>query len=597
MHSFSVYRFSAILIATAVVAACGGGEQSNINPAMTSTTSAALPDPSTGVGVATAAPAATPAAPQPSWVDIAATKPASSAEAARFLTQASFGPTEASVAQLMAAPSYGAWFDQQRALPLTSRIARLSAKPWSATDNLNDFVTANFYQDAVDGNDQLRQRIHYALSNIFVISFNDAVVRTNTRESINYLDTLSANAFGNFRTLLEQVTRSPTMGSFLTYENNQKENPATGTHPDENYAREVMQLFTLGLTQLNQDGSARLDATGAPLPTYTQDDISGLAKVFTGLVRYRASRGGSVDAALQPMQWRSASHSTSEKRFLGTTIAATSTANPDADLKIALDTLFNHPNVGPFIARRLIQQFVTSNPGAAYIGRVAAAFNDNGNGQRGDLATVMKAVLFDPEARDLRRSAEPSFGKLRDPTLRVTALLRAFGASSASGTFPFTEFDESSQSDAIGMTPYHAPSVFNFWSPGYSPPGSPLAANGLVGPELQVANEVSVAGNLNYLRAMLFVGLPLNQTDIQLSLDSLLAKASDPGALADSMNSRLLYGQMSPVLRQAITSAVTTVALPAGAAATPAAMDAARRKRIRLAIYLTAASPEFIVQR
>jgi uncharacterized protein (DUF1800 family) len=595
MHSFSVYRFSAILMATAAVAACGGGEQSSVNPATTSTTSAALADPSTGA--ATAAPVVTPATTQQSWVDIAATKPASSAEAARFLTQATFGPTEASVAQLMAAPSYGAWFDQQQALPLTSRIARLSAKPWSATDNLNDFVTANFYQDAVDGKDQLRQRIHYALSNIFVISFNDAVVRTNTRESIHYLDTLSANAFGNFRTLLEQVTRSPTMGSFLTYENNQKENAATGTHPDENYAREVMQLFTLGLTRLNQDGSARVDATGAPLPTYSQDDISGLAKVFTGLVRYRAARGGGVDAALQPMQWRSASHSTSEKRFLGTTIPAAATANPDGDLKIALDTLFNHPNVAPFIARRLIQQFVTSNPDAAYIGRVAAAFNDNGNGERGDLATVMKAVLFDPEARDLRRLADPSFGKLRDPMLRVTALMRAFGAKSASGTFPFTEFDESSQGDAIGITPYHAPSVFNYWSPAYTPPSSSLAANGLVGPELQVANEVSVAGNLNYLRTMLYVGLPLNRTDIQLSLDSLLGKASDPGALADSMNSRLLYGQMSPALRQALIGAVSTVTLPKGGTATPAAIDAARKKRIRLAIYLTAASPEFIVQR
>ena len=238
---------------------------------------------------------------------------------------------------------------------------------------------------------------------------------------------------------------------------------------------------------------------------------------------------------------------------------------------------------------------MTSNPSPAYISRVAAAFIDNGKGVRGDLATVVQAVLLDPEARATAGLTDPGFGKVRDPMLRVTAIMRATGATSASGTYPFNEWNELGQA-SIGMSPYHAPSVFNFWTEFYSQPGTAVADHHLVGPELQIVNEVSIVGYVNYVREGLVYGWPMYSNDVQLTLSNFYGAANDPGALADAMNAKFVYGTMSATLRQAILNAVTAIPLPTSTGATRDVIDAALRSRVRHAVWLTVSSTDFIVQ-
>src|SRR5579871_3347391 len=329
--------------------------------------------------------------------------PVSAAEAARLLTQASFGPDDSSISSVQSSGVNG-WISQQIAMPATltmvsdldAQLAQLKMTNASATLSANQFY-GEFWKQATTDSDQLRQRMRFALSQIFVVSLNDSTIANDIRGAGSYYDMLGANAFANYRTLLEQVTLHPMMGIYLTYMSNQKEDPAGTRTPDQNYAREVMQLMSIGLVKLNTDGSPQLDTNGQPIPTYTQDDILGLSKVFTGISWYSPTPtnttffGGNRDpnADNTPMIFYPQFHSTSQKQFLGTTIPASSTPDVAGDLKIALDTIFNHPNVGPFIAQRLIQQFVTSNPSHAYIQRVATVFNNNGSGVRGDMAAVM----------------------------------------------------------------------------------------------------------------------------------------------------------------------------------------------------------------
>src|SRR5215471_2322312 len=368
-----------------------------------------------GMNGATSSPPPPPPPPPPPVV--------SANDAARFLTQATFGPTDSSIGAVVA-NGYAGWITAQlntqaagnhRAYIDLRTQQIVAADPKAKVQQAQFFET--WWREAVTGPDELRERVAFALSQIFVISMQDATVGKDIRGVADYYDMLTANAFGNYRTLLEKVTLHPQMGIYLTSLANQKENTATGLLPDENYAREVMQLFSIGLYQLNSDGTTIKDSSGNPVPTYSHDDIAGLAKVFTGMSWYSPSPstttffGGAADPNRdwKPMSFYPSFHSVSSKTFLGTTIPAAGVPDIASDLKIALDTIFNHPNVGPFIATRLIQQLVTSNPSPAYVGRVAAVFNDNGAGTRGDLGASVRALLLDAEARDSAALASVSF--------------------------------------------------------------------------------------------------------------------------------------------------------------------------------------------
>lgn len=546
-------------------------------------------------------------------------QPASRNEAARFLAQASFGPTEAEVDSVMAL-GYGGWIDAQFAKPQASHRVNWEAmdaavKATNATGTIGaDGVYHSFWKQAISGDDQLRQRVAFALSQIFVISLQDGTVGDNPRAVAAYLDMLGDKGLGSYRELLESVSRHPMMGVYLSHIRNRKADAKTGRVPDENYAREVMQLFSIGLVQLNGDGSAK-QANGAAIETYGPSDIAGLAKVFTGwswacpdwpdngCFSNGQISGGTADPdrSFKSMLGYPQYHSVDEKRFLGTTIAAQSTADPDASLKAGLDALANHPNVGPFIGRQLIQRLVTSNPSPAYVAAVAAVFDNNGSGVRGDMKAVVKAVLLHAEAR----TGTSTGGKLREPILKLSAVLRAFGYVSDSGNYTVGNTD--STSNALGQTAMRSPSVFNFYRPGYVPPGTQIAAAGGVAPEMALAHETSAAGYVNYMRDMVRDGFgafatvtvngqSVNRRDLQPQFAAELALADKPGELVDRLDAKLTYGAMPAALKTEIADAVATIAI-SGTNWTQAQIDAAKRTRVNAAVLLAVVSPEFQVQK
>jgi uncharacterized protein (DUF1800 family) len=525
----------------------------------------------------------------------------SASEAARFLSQSTFGASDDSITAVKA-QGYAAWIDQQEAMPVSGLhvdfMQARRALPGAPSPSVNEFY-GSFWQQAAIGPDQLRQRVKLALSEIFVISTADPNV--DTLGAGSYYDMLGANAFGNFRTLLEQVSLHPMMGTYLSWLANQKEDPLTGRHPDENYAREVMQLMTIGTFQLNLDGTSKLDGAGHTIATYSADDISGLAKVLTGYSWYSptpsnstfAGRNKDPNANIRGMIPYASFHSTSAKSFLGTTIPASPVADPAGDLKIALDTLFNHPNVGPFISRQLIQRLVTSNPSPAYVARIATVFNDNGKGVRGDLGAVVKAILLDPDARNTAAAqADPNFGKLREPIVRMGNWMRAFNAQSKSGGWLLASTSANTQLSQSALT---SPSVFNFWRPGYSPASTKVGNLGYVAPEFQVVDEVSVAGYLNTMQGTINAGAG-NTSDIVTTYSTEIALANDANALTDRMNLLFLNGQMSPALRTRIVDSINSVAVPGGGAS-QATINAALTNRAKLAAFMTMASPEYLAQR
>jgi len=521
------------------------------------------------------------------------------AQASRFLAQASFGANNVEINSL-ANSSYKDWIDKQLVMPQKLHRSYMEAQAAGFINGLKDLnqnhFFESFWQQAIKGDDQLRQRVTFALSQIFVISFQDSNVANYPRGVAAYYDTLSANAFGNFRNLLEAVSLHPMMGTYLTSLRNQKE---SGTQvPDENYAREVMQLFTIGLYQLNQDGTYIMNG-GKPVETYTSADITGLAKVFTGWSWAGPDKsdnrffGGNADANREwlPMQGYPKYHSVTAKTFLGVTIPAQSPANPDASLKIALDTLFNHQNVGPFIGKQLIQRLVTSNPSPQYISRVAAAFNNNGSGVRGDMRAVIKAILLDNEARNDTTLTFSNTGKLREPVLRLANWMRAFNVNSTSGRFLMTSLDD--PLTGLAETPMRSPSVFNFYRPGYVPPNSGIANAGLVSPEMQITGETSVVGYLNFMRDVIPNGTGSSR-DVKGNYTNLIALAATPDQLIDQLSLTLMANQMSSNLRSQILTAVNSVTIPTNNTANA---DTAKKNRVYLSIFLTMASPEYLVQK
>jgi uncharacterized protein (DUF1800 family) len=541
-----------------------------------------------------------PPPPPPPPPPVATDKPATRNEAARFLAQATFGPTDADIGRLMTI-GYSAWINEQFAAPANGTHLGF----FNTLNNGNDKeVVATIWRQALTGSDQLRLRMAYALSQIFVISLEDGDVDNYDRAVAAWMDMLNTHSFGNYRDLLQAVSTNPMMGIYLTHIANQKADPMSGRVPDENYAREVMQLFTIGLVDLNQDGSPRTGGDGLVRETYTPSDVSELAKVFTGwswacpvtdkscFLRGSSNGREYSDRDLRPMVSYPDYHSVEAKTFLGTTIPAGTSAAES--LRAALDRLAAHPNVAPFISRQLIQRFTTSNPSPAYVTAVANAFSNNGSGVRGDFKAVLKAVLLHPEARLVSDTS----GKVREPVLRLSAFMRAFPHRSVSGKYDIEVTN--SPATALGQAPLHSPSVFNFYRPGYIAPGTKSAARNLVAPELQIINETSVAGYVNFMRDSISNGVGfsagsgLTRRDLQGDYTAELALAADVPALVDRVTTRLAYGAIGPARRAEIVSAVSSIVLPGGSSS-QTAINTAKRQRVNAAILLTVAAPEFVV--
>jgi uncharacterized protein (DUF1800 family) len=531
-------------------------------------------------------------------------KPATRNAAARFLAQATFGPVDADIDRLMLI-GYSAWIDEQFATPRGETHLAF----FKTLSNGNDKeVGSAFWKQALTGKDQLRLRMAYALSQIFVISLEDGDVDNYDRAVAAWLDMLNTHSFGNYRNLLESVSLNPMMGLYLTHLANQKADPTSGRVPDENYAREVMQLFSIGLVQLNLDGSPVRGGDGTALETYKPDDVAGLAKVFTGwswacpvvedkgcFLRGESNNGNKrdPDRDLKQMVPYANYHSTDAKTFLGKTIPAGTSAT--ASLAAALDHLAAQSSVGPFIGRQLIQRFTTSNPSAKYVADVATVFNNNGSGVRGDLKAVLKAVLMHPEAR----LTTDTSGKVREPVLRLSAFMRAFPHESKSKKFDIAV--PNNPGTALGQAPLHSPSVFNFYRPGYVAPKTASAAANLVAPELQIVNETSVAGYVNYMRDSIGAGVGrsagdnLGGRDLQvIDYRVELAMAGDAPKLVDLVTTRLTYGAVGAARRTEIINAVNSIAV-SGAGMSAADIDKAKRQRINAAILLTMTAPEFVV--
>ncbi|GCL65102.1 hypothetical protein AQPW35_41830 [Rubrivivax pictus] len=530
--------------------------------------------------------------------------------AARFLQQATFGPTAAEVQRLSTLP-LSTWLAEQMAMPAQPDFVRYVQGKFDLGDDYRPkgknysiaWPAQRFWATAANGPDQLRKRVAFALHQILMVSQADSNLHEHSRAYASYLDILNQHAFGNYRNLLEAVSLSPAMGIYLSHMRNRREDPISGRLPDENFARELMQLFTIGLHELNSDGSPRLDSSGQPIETYDNQDVMALAKVFTGFSwafpdaqltdpAFRWGRPDYLTAADQrvdvlPMKAYPGQHSAAEKRlFSGKPHAMVIPANSTAQdsVRLALDALFMHPNVGPFIGRQLIQRLVTSHPSAGYVARVAAAFNNNGAGVRGDMAAVVRAVLLDAEARNPPADA---IGKLREPVLRVTQWMRGMDAKSQSGQY-LMAMELANQ----GQRALYAPSVFGYFRPGFVPPNSAFSGNSITVPELQIVNESTTAHWVNLALAMASGGLGQSDTgrDVSSNLEPLvaLATAGNIDALIERLNLLMMAGRMSPGLRQDLLDAIADIR---GTTAS------SHLNRARVALFLTMASPEYLVQR
>lgn len=507
------------------------------------------------------------------------------AEASRFLAQATIGARHPDIAGVQKV-GYAAWIDAQMAMPPSgTRWDWLVARGYAdiANKNSENGFDAAAWAKILSAPDTLRQRVTLALAEIMVVSVAGLTPGGwKAFSAASYLDLLEANAFGNYATLMRQVSTSVPMGQYLTFRGSAKANRTTGALPDENYARELMQLFTIGLVQLNPDGTPLL-RDGAPVETYGLADITGLARVFTGwdfdyAGAAAADATATPDFIRRPMVQVPSRHELGVKTFLGTTIAA-GTAGVES-LGLALDAIFAHPNVAPFVSRQLIQRLVTSNPSPAYVARVASVFDNDGSGVKGNLKAVIKALLLDAEARD--PMASPSFGRLREPMLRFAAWARAFDVSSASNAWAVG--NTSDPGLRLGQSPLRSPTVFNFFRPGYVPPNSELGQSALVAPELQITNESTVAGYVNFMQRAVAGGVG----DLKADYSGLLSLVGDSKALLDELNLVLAANQLSATTLAAMKTALETIGTTTAAG---------RLNRIYAALVLLLACPEYLVQK
>ncbi len=591
--------------------------------------------------------------------------PSSSHAAAGFLNRATFGATDASVAALSMDNTAG-WFTTQfdaaptpngtpgywRTTPsfhldwVTRRkadfdaayAAALAAAGPNPTNKPNHQQVKNtqfqegFWARAVLGDDQLRHRMTLALSEIFVVSFVSSTI--TPRIAAAWYDMLSAHALGNYFDVLKSVTLHPAMGIYLNIVANTQADNDPSRHPDENYAREIMQLMSVGLNKLGPDGAVQTDSSGAPIATYTHDDIAGLAKVFTGwswyakvptATTFTKQPGDGTDASSPDVQSLIAYptyHSQRSKTFLGATLPAYTGGSPTTagvaalkayqtgELDAALGVIFNHPNVGPFIGKRLIQRFVTSNPSPAYVGRVVAAFNGDPTQPttRGDLFATVKAVLTDPEALDRATALSSStWGKLREPVIRMVHWLRACAATSAAttsaptGNFPqFADFGDPGE---LAQAPLESPTVFNFFDPYFTPTGTTISKAGLVAPEFQAVDALTVASYANLMAQVIELkGWPgggaqvTYANEIAVLTPTTAGAADQDQALIDRLNFLYFGGSMSSTMSARLTR---VLAGTSSTSRTPTAtqIGQVRLDKVRNALLIVMTSPEYLVQR
>lgn len=567
------------------------------------------------------------------------------ADAARFLAQATFGPNAEDIAHVRLL-GYDGWLDEQFAAPASTEVPYLDWVGGLACapgdDGCNDVTDDTRIEiwtiNATGGGDpsrpgypanahgdQLRQRVAFALSEIFVVSTSNGTLDYEPWALASFHDMLAADAFGNYRTLLEDVTRHPAMAIFLSSIQNQKADPAQNVHPDENYAREVNQLFSIGLVQLNLDGTPKL-AGGQPIATYDQATVRGFAAVFTGWdwnntgcnndTGFRCCDEDSYfwcgpnnqdDPPWQlPLQPVEAYHdNTSDKQLLvypGVALAGgvlVHGGDAQAEMTAALDNIFHHPNVGPFVATRLIQRLVTSNPVPAYVQRVAQVFDDDGSAAhvRGNLKAVVRAILLDPEARYGHWQHPDTFGKLREPLLKITHLWRAMAARSTGGRVASLNTWPPIQ-DLIGQAPLRSPTVFNFFKPDFAQPGE-VQARGLVSPEFQILGDTMVVSTPNYLFHQVFCNYTASDrcwasddpATMQLNEDRDAAlAAADPAQLVARYDTLLMSGQMSPFMREVLVTRLDQLT------AADYGTDLGRA-RVQHALYLIVNSPEYSIQK
>jgi len=502
----------------------------------------------------------------------------SAQDAERFLQQATFGYSDADVA-LVQSIGYSAWIDKQFAMPVQYSHLDAYNKIFPTTKDSNIYPIHPGMWIGFSKDDQLRQRYLFAISQILVNSTYVNATQDYGRAMARYVDILQTTGLTTFGDLLTQVTLSPAMGAFLSNLYNRGDRSLAGQQPDQNYAREVMQLYSIGLWELNPDGSRKLDATGQPIPTYTQADVVGISKALTGF----GLKGANADdwdytncfcrppakmiVQTKPMEGANSYHSAEEKTFLGVTIKAGATT-PAADLKVVMNRLAKHPNVGPFIGRQLIQRLVTSNPSPAYIARVSAVFDNNGSGVRGDMKAVVKAILLDTEARDPAKAAEPTFGRIREPIQRYSQILRVFNAKTGvdPDDFGIPTWDEGGRR-GLWQSPLHAHTVFNFYYPDYKPAGTELFRRNLVSPEMQITTAASVGDIDDFIwNTLLYGGLTRyvdeanpNAVTLQLDYSAWLPLVRTPTALVEKMNQRFMAGQMSAALKRQIREAMAAI--------------------------------------
>lgn len=535
--------------------------------------------------------------------------------ASRFLYQAAMGGSETEVYDLAVSGDYERWIDLQFSVPMTPMLSKvieineIDFRAFVASgEEPDDFFgpwakhfSYAWWDNVAKAPDQLRYKVAHALSQILVIS-NQSDVGTHGEAMASYYDLLLNQAFGNYRDLLWDVSMNPSMGFYLSHLNNPKTNEARNQHPDENYAREIMQLFSIGLYELNMDGSRKLDADGQPIATYDNDDIGELAKVFTGLgggdvndkikAEYPGAtvEFGSSFYALNrmiPMKMFEGQHEPGPKTIVGDyTIPAGQSGLQD--IESAIDHIFNHDNVPPFISHQLIQRMVKSNPSPDYIERVANVFADNGQGVRGDMKAVIKAILLDEEARSCEYVLDPDQGKLREPILRHTHVMHALPNDSPTGNY---WKDPASLLELTKQAPQSSPTVFNFYSPDFAPNGE-ISERGLVAPEFKILDSETSIGYANQVIVWTFWELLMYDwedytpdPDVAIVYDELEELAQeDPEGLIHKIDVLFTHGQMSDMTRGVIRRALDK--LPGNRFA---------RVRAQLALYLTMISPDYTI--
>lgn len=513
-------------------------------------------------------------------------------EASAFLQAASFGPTQDSI-DVLQDEGYSEWFIGQQALPVDPMVPDINPTfADTTTYKWEGLARREWYTRSVYGEDQLRQRAAFALSQIFVVSTEPRDWLFKSHLQARYMDIMQENAFGNFRDLLEEVTYSPLMGEWLTYIGSSKADPVSGSMPDENYAREILQLFSIGLLELANNGQPVLDGAGQPIETYTFEDITGLSKVFTGLwwadleFGEGASRPARKEIDIQRMVMHDEHHSTDEKTFLGFTIPANTPG--DESIAQALDFIFEHNNVGPFITKQLIQRLTTSNPSDAYVERVANVFNSGsytlpdgrsiGTGARGDMASVWAAILLDQEARTPDRLDDVQWGKVREPLIRLVHWARAADIKSTKVTNT-ARLEQGAPTGTIGQDPFRSESVFNFFRPGYVAVGTSTGEHGLVAPELQIITSSTA---IKYPNFMQWFVLRDGGDHWEGRYDDQIALADDPEALVEHLSLTMTGGRMTDRTRLRLIETIESIE------------DS--RDRVQLAMLLTVTSQEFNTQ-